>query len=54
MAGDIPKEAAQLDEFEKSQDALRRSIEESKRLADKSQQIIDRHRASGDGGPGGK
>lgn len=54
MAGEAHKDAAQLEEFEKSQDALRASIAESKRLADKSQQIIDRHRARDEAGPGGK
>lgn len=33
-----------LDEFEKNQAALRESIEESKRLANKSQKLLDEHR----------
>jgi len=33
-----------LEEFEKNQAALRESIEESKRLAQKSQKLLDEHR----------
>ena len=37
-----------IEEVEKSQEALQQSIEESRRLAEISQQLLDRHRREPD------
>lgn len=48
MVGESHKEATELEELEKSQAGLRECIEQSKRLADKSQQLLDQHKRQKD------
>jgi phage-related tail protein len=43
MAGEARK---QLDEIEQTQEALRESIEQAKELADKAQELLQKHKDS--------
>ena len=50
MAGETDGKKTPLSELEQSQEALRRSIEQTKALAEKSQRLLDQHRRQSDGG----
>jgi len=44
MAGESDRNHESLSDLEKTQEALRKSIEETKALAEKSQRLLDAHR----------